>query len=142
VEDTNVNADHTERRRFLSLGGAGLAAGGLIGSGLISAEQAAAQAASDSLLRTVLDRGHLVVGTGSTNPPWHFEDAAGELQGLDIEMGKAIAFHLFDDDSKVEFVRQDPAARIPNVLTNKVDCVVQFMTVNGQRAQLLNFTRP
>jgi polar amino acid transport system substrate-binding protein len=137
-----VNADLTERRRFLALSGAGMAAGGLIGSGLISAKEAAAQAASDSLLRTVLERGHLIVGTGSTNPPWHFEDAAGELQGLDIEMGKAIAFHLFDDDSKVEFVRQDPAARIPNVLTNKVDCVVQFMTVNGQRAQLVNFSRP
>jgi polar amino acid transport system substrate-binding protein len=137
-----VNATPTERRKFLTLSGTGLAAGGLIGTGLIGAREAAAQAASDSLLRAVLDRGHLVVGTGSTNPPWHFEDEAGELQGLDIEMGKAIAFHLFDDDSKVEFIRQDPAARIPNVLTNKVDCVVQFMTVNGQRAQLVNFSRP
>jgi polar amino acid transport system substrate-binding protein len=137
-----MTADLTGRRNFMALSGAGLAAGGLVGGGLISAQEAAAQSASDSLLRTVLDRGHLVVGTGSTNPPWHFEDAAGDLQGLDIEMGKAIAFHLFDDDSKVEFVRQDPAARIPNVLTNKVDCVVQFMTVNGQRAQLVNFSRP
>lgn len=137
-----MNLEPTERRKFLALSGGGFAAGGLLGTGLISAKEAAAQAPSDSLLRTVLERGHLVVGTGSTNPPWHFEDEAGELQGLDIEMGKAIAFHLFDDDSKVEFVRQDPAARIPNVLTNKVDCVVQFMTVNGQRAQLVNFSRP
>ena len=93
--------------------------------------RAYAQAAGDSLLRTVLDRGHLIVGTGSTNAPWHFEDEQGELVGMDIAMARILAKGLFDDETKVEFVLQDPAARIPNITTGKVDITIQFMTVTA-----------
>ena len=90
----------------------------------------------------MLDRGKLLVGTGSTNAPWHFENEKGELVGMDIAMARILARGLFDDRNKVEFVRQDPAQRIPNINTGKVDIVIQFMTVNPQRAQLVNFSRP
>ena len=123
---------------------AAIGAGGLLaaGAGLLSPRAAYAQAASDSLLRTVLDRGNLIVGTGSTNAPWHFEDESGALVGMDIAMARILAKGLFDDETKVEFVLQDPAARIPNVISGKVDITIQFMTVTPQRAQLINFTRP
>ncbi len=122
----------------------GLAAAGIAaGAGVtLTAKQAAAQSASDSLLRKVLDRGHLIVGTGSTNAPWHFEDEDGALVGMDIAMAKILAKGLFDDETKVEYIRQDPAARIPNIVTGKVDIVAQFMTVTPGRAQLVAFTRP
>ncbi len=84
----------------------------------------------------------MLVGTGSTNAPWHFENEKGELVGMDIAMARILAQGLFEDPSKVEFVRQDPAQRIPNINTGKVDIVIQFMTVNPQRAQLVNFSRP
>ncbi|TIP33458.1 MAG: transporter substrate-binding domain-containing protein, partial [Mesorhizobium sp.] len=99
--------DTSGRRDFLKLGMAGLATAGALTA--ISAEKAAAQAASDSVLRTALDRGKLI---------------------------------LFDDPSKVEFVQQDPAQRIPNVTTNKVDITIQFMTMTAQRSQLVHFSRP
>jgi polar amino acid transport system substrate-binding protein len=105
-------------------------------------EQAYAQAASTSLLRTVLDRGKVIVGTGSTNAPWHFENDQGQLVGMDITMGKLLAKGLFDDESKVEFVDEAPDQRIPNLTTGKVDIVIQFMTITAGRAQLINFTRP
>jgi polar amino acid transport system substrate-binding protein len=108
----------------------------------LDVQKAAAQAAPDSLLRTVLDRGKLIVGTGSTNAPWHFENDAGELVGMDITMGRILAKGLFDDPTKVEFVMQDPSQRIPNVTTNKVDITIQFMTMSAQRSQLVNFSRP
>ncbi len=107
-----------------------------------NAEKAAAQAPRESLLRTVISRGKLIVGTGSTNAPWHFEDDKGQLTGMDIAMAKILAAGLFDDPTKVEFVRQDPAQRIPNINTGRVDIVIQFMTMNPQRAQLVNFSRP
>ncbi|RWL47776.1 transporter substrate-binding domain-containing protein [Mesorhizobium sp.] len=132
--------DTSGRRDFLKLGMAGLATAGALTA--ISAEKAAAQAASDSVLRTALDRGKLIVGTGSTNAPWHFENDAGELVGMDITMGRILAKGLFDDPSKVEFVQQDPAQRIPNVTTNKVDITIQFMTMTAQRSQLVHFSRP
>ena len=127
----------TDRRNMLTLGAAGLAA-----AAALDIRKATAQAASNSLLRTVLDRGKLIVGTGSTNAPWHFEDDKGQLTGMDIAMGRILAKGLFDDGTKVDFVRQDPAARIPNITTGKVDIVIQFMTISAQRAQLVNFSRP
>jgi polar amino acid transport system substrate-binding protein len=133
------------RRGILKGGGAGLAALGAAAAtagALVSAREAAAQSAEDSLLRTVLDRGKVIVGSGSTNAPWHFEDEGGNLVGMDITMARILAQGLFDDPDAVEFVQQDPAARIPNITTGKVDIVIQFMTVTAARAQLVNFTRP
>ena len=39
-------------------------------------------------------------------------------------------------------MRRDPAARVPNVTTGKVDIVIQFMTISSSRAQLVAFSRP
>jgi polar amino acid transport system substrate-binding protein len=127
-----------QRRSFLKFGA--VAAGAVAASTM--AQQAAAQAPAGSTLRTVLNRGKLIVGTGSTNAPWHFEDEKGQLTGMDITIAQILARGLFDDPTKVEFVRQEPAARIPNLVTGKIDCVVQFMTVSPARAQLVNFSRP
>ena len=129
------------RRGFLKIG-AVAAAGAAAAVATLSAEKAAAQATAGSTLRTVLDRGKLIVGTGSTNAPWHFEDEKGQLTGMDIAVARILAKGLFDDVNKVEFVRQEPAARIPNITTGKVDVVIQFMTVSPARAQLVNFSRP
>ncbi|MET0846360.1 MAG: transporter substrate-binding domain-containing protein [Pseudomonas sp.] len=111
---------------------------------LVAASAAAmgvAQAA-DSKLDSVLARGKLIVGTGSTNAPWHFQGADGKLQGFDIDIGRMIAKGLFNDPAKVEFVVQSSDARIPNLLTDKVDISCQFITVTASRAQQVAFTLP
>jgi polar amino acid transport system substrate-binding protein len=136
-----------DRRDILKLSGLGIAAGVMssIGAGIgnvLTPEQAYAQSQPASLLRTVLDRKKLIVGTGSTNAPWHFENEKGQLTGMDIAMARILAKGLFDDADKVEFVKQDPAARVPNITTGKVDIVIQFMTISPARAQLVAFTRP
>lgn len=133
-----------ERRNFLKFGSMGVALAGAtaLAASTLKPEQAYAQAASTSLLRTILERGKLIVGTGSTNAPWHFENDKGELVGMDITMGKILAKGLFDDETKVEFVDEAPDQRIPNITTGKVDIVIQFMTISSARAQLINFSRP
>jgi polar amino acid transport system substrate-binding protein len=136
-----MNQDN-ERRNFLKFGSVALAGAAALAATPLKPEQAYAQAASTSLLRTVLDRGKVIVGTGSTNAPWHFENDQGQLVGMDITMGKLLAKGLFDDESKVEFVDEAPDQRIPNLTTGKVDIVIQFMTITAGRAQLINFTRP
>jgi len=93
------------------------------------------QAADASKLDSVLKRGHLIVGTGSTNAPWHFQGADGKLQGFDIDIGAMIAKGLFNDPTKVEYVVQSSDARIPNLLTDKVDISCQFITVTASRAR-------
>jgi polar amino acid transport system substrate-binding protein len=95
-----------------------------------------------SKLDEVLKRGQLIMGTGSTNAPWHFKSADDKLQGFDIDMGRIVAKALFGDPDKIQFVNQSSDARIPNITTNKVDITCQFMTVTGTRAQQIAFTIP
>ena len=91
---TSGSSEHTNRRRFLK-GGAALSGAAVVTGGL-AAPVVRAQDAGQSRLQQVLDRGKLVVGTGSTNPPWHYEDADGQLIGFDIEMAKLLARGLFE----------------------------------------------
>jgi polar amino acid transport system substrate-binding protein len=102
----------------------------------------AAMAQEKSLLDDILARGKLIVGTGSTNAPWHFKDENGNLVGFDIDIARMIANGLFKDPNKVEFVEQSSDARIPNVTTGKVDITCQFMTVTAERAQQVAVTIP
>jgi polar amino acid transport system substrate-binding protein len=139
-----TNADRRDWMR-LGLAGVGGAVVALAGTKLFGGSGGggeSAPVAEKSRLRTVLERGKLIVGTGSTNAPWHFEDEKGQLTGMDIAMGRILAKGLFDDENKIEFVIQDSAARIPNIASGKVDITIQFMTVTAQRAQLAAFTRP
>ncbi len=101
-----------------------------------------ANAETKSKLDEVLDRGTLIVGTGSTNAPWHFKDKSDTLTGFDVDIAKMIAKALFDDPEKVKFVNQSGDSRIPNLTTNKVDITCQFMTVTGGRAQQVEFSIP
>ncbi|MCL6707091.1 transporter substrate-binding domain-containing protein [Pseudomonas sp. R2.Fl] len=101
-----------------------------------------ALAQQGSKLDEVLARGHLVLGTGSTNAPWHFKSADDKLQGFDVDMGRIVAKALFGDPDKIEYVNQSSDARIPNITTDKVDLTCQFMTVTGERAQQIAFTIP
>ncbi len=119
------------------------AAAGTAAAGSTTLGNAApAQVAGGGKLEEVLKRGKLLVGTGSTNPPWHFEDEAGNLVGMDIEIAKIFSRGLFDKEDAMEFVKQKPDARIPNLQTDKVDVVIQFMTVTPLRAQNVEFTIP
>ena len=129
-------------RRGLLRTGAALSAAAAASAGLVMPASALAQSSGDSLLNRVLDRGTVLIGTGSTNPPWHFEDENGELVGMDIEMGRILAQALFEDRNKVEFVVQAADARIPNLASDKVDITIQFMSVTRDRAQLVAFTIP
>ncbi len=100
-----------DRREVLKLSGLGLAAGVISSVGsVLSPEQAYAQAQPTSLLRTVLDRKKLIVGTGSTNAPWHFEDEKGQLVGMDIAMAHILSQGLFDDPGKIEANVTRPAS--------------------------------
>ena len=93
-------------------------------------------------LEDILARGKLIVGTGVGNPPWHFRDEKGDMAGFDVDVAKIVAKGLFGDDTKIEYVNQASDARIPNIVTDKVDITCQFMTVTAERAQQVNFTIP
>jgi polar amino acid transport system substrate-binding protein len=109
-------------------------------SGQAPAITAGAQAGGK--LAQVLARGKLIVGTDSATPPFCFKDEAGNWTGFDIDFAKELATGLFDKPDAIEFVDEKPSSRIPNLQADKVDFVIQAMTITMQRAQLVNFTTP
>lgn len=141
---TPTTEDETNTsRRSLFVGALGAAAvAGAAGAVLAPKAAEAKLDSSKSKLQEVLARGVLRVGTGSTNPPWHFEDDSGKLVGMDIDMARLISKSLFDDPNKIEFVIQGSDARIPSLVTDKVDVICQWMTVTAGRAQQVEFTIP
>jgi polar amino acid transport system substrate-binding protein len=140
------------RRDLIRASGGAAAAGGTVrmlaaaGVGTVAAAflatQAGAQQQGQSRLYEVINRKTLLVGTGNGNPPWHFQNEKGEMAGFDIAMGRLIAKALFNDPSKAQFQIQSSASRIPSLLTDKVDLVFQFMTINALRAQQVEFSTP
>jgi polar amino acid transport system substrate-binding protein len=140
-------------RRSLFRGGAALSGAALASVGVPAARALAVDSVDDSRLKTVLDRGRVIVGTGATNPPWHYEDENGMPVGMDIDMAKLLAAGLFGIERAdvlntekprdyIEFVIQEANQRIPNLLTDKIDVNFQFMTVTAQRATQCEFTIP
>jgi len=93
-------------------------------------------------LAQVLARGKLIVGTDSATPPFCFKDEAGNWTGFDIDFAKELATGLFEKPDAIEFVDEKPSSRIPNLQADKVDFVIQAMTITMPRAQLVNFTTP
>jgi len=111
-------------------------------SGQAPAVAAGAQPTGGSKLAQVLARGKLIVGTDSATPPFCFKDEAENWTGFDIDFAKELATGLFDKPDAIEFVDEKPSSRIPNLQADKVDFVIQAMTITMQRAQLVNFTTP
>ncbi len=141
------------RRRLLTESAGAAAAGGLAGwavaagagavaTAFLATNAAAQQAQGNSKLYQVINRKMLLVGTGNGNPPWHFQDEKGEFAGFDISMGRILAAALFNDPTKVQFQIQAADARIPSLLTDKVDIVFQFMTISAIRSQQVEFSIP
>jgi polar amino acid transport system substrate-binding protein len=147
----NAGRTFTNRRGLLR-GGAALSGAAVVAAGL-SPHAALAQEAGQSRLQQIIERGRLIVGTGATNPPWHYEDADGQLVGFDIDMAKLLArplFGLTDEQladraewsQRLELVVEASDARIPNLVSDKIDIVCQFMTVTPERALEVEFTIP
>jgi polar amino acid transport system substrate-binding protein len=130
-----------ERRDFL---GAALGGAGVAGLALANSSNAAAQAqgAVKSKLDEVLARGKVIVGVTSEAPPFGFIDDKGELVGFDIDVAKLVAKAIFNDETKIELIKQGFAARWPNVQNGSIDFGIMVTTVYADRALRVGFTRP
>ena len=133
-----------QRRQLLGAGALGVA-GAAAGAALAQAQTppaAGAPGASGNKLQEILARGRLIVGTGTDIPPFYFRNEQGELVGMEIDLARLLANGLFNDPSKVEFVAQTSDARIPNLLSDRVDVTIQNLTITAGRAQQVEFSIP
>jgi general L-amino acid transport system substrate-binding protein len=90
--------------------------------------------ASAQVLDAVKQRGTLNCGTDNTAPGFGYLDTkTGKMQGMDVDMCRAMAAAVLGDASKVNFVVVTDKSRFTAVQTNQVDVVFAHTTVNPAR---------
>jgi peptide/nickel transport system substrate-binding protein len=97
------------------------------------------EAAPEDLLDEVLAAGKLVVSTDPNYAPQSFLDAAGELDGFDINTAKEVAKRL---GVEIEFVTPDWDMITGGNWGGRWDISIGSMTATEQRAEVLWFTDP
>jgi len=87
-------------------------------------------------------KGKLVAGVKCDNPPYGFIDAQGKTVGIEIDYFKRMAQYAFGDANAVELVCNSTAARIPSLLSNRVDILAGTLGVTIDRAKVIDFSDP
>ncbi len=105
----------------------------LAAAAVCTAAAANAQAAA-SVLDTVKQRGVLNCGTDNSAPGFgYLNTKTGEMEGLDVDMCRAVAAAVLGDARKVKFVVVTDKSRFNAVQTNQVDVVFAHTTVKPGR---------
>jgi len=90
--------------------------------------------AATSVLDTVKQRGVLNCGTDNSAPGFgYLNTKTGEMEGLDVDMCRAVAAAVLGDAKKVKFVNVTDKSRFNAVQTNQVDVVFAHTTVKPAR---------
>lgn len=90
-------------------------------------------------IQRVKERGKLIVGIHGDFPPFGYVTTRGEQEGYDSELARRFAEEL---GVQVEFVTVDNAARIPALLTGRVDMLFSALTILPERAKAVQFSLP
>ena len=89
--------------------------------------------------RRVLAGVQLIAGVSGDNPPFGFVDTSGTQQGYDADIQRAFAKSL---GLEVQFAQLSLAARIPSLLSQKVDILIAGLGMTEERAKSVQYTVP
>jgi ABC-type amino acid transport substrate-binding protein len=123
------------RRQLLALSVPALAAASIIGP----SKAEAATAPGGSRLDAILKSGTLRVGTFLQYKPYTFKNTAGEADGWDTDVAKALAS---DMGVKPEFVDNSWDGIIPALQADKFDVIIAAMSNTKKRSLVVNFAHP
>jgi len=110
-------------------------AAALIGLCSLGALPALAQTCTPKVAASNLIKpGTLMLSVNPTLPPQQFLDEKGELQGLNVEMGKDIAKRMC---LTVEFIRMDFPAMVPALRDGRFDGIDTGMFLTEERTKIM-----
>ncbi|MGN0674713.1 MAG: amino acid ABC transporter substrate-binding protein [Oscillospiraceae bacterium] len=98
-----------------------------------------AASAEDNSLQNVLDSGKLILGLDATFKPMGFTDEQDNIVGFDIDLAEEVCKRM-----GVELVKQpvDWDTKEQDLNAGKIDCIWNGMSVNAERAEIMNLSEP
>ena len=88
-------------------------------------------------LTTIANAKTIRIGTEGAYPPWNNLNAAGELEGAEIDFGNEACKRMGVD---CEWITQDWDGIIPALLNGKYDIIIAGMSITEERKEKVNFT--
>ncbi len=80
------------------------------------------------------------VGAETTFPPFEFQDESSkEYAGFDMDLAKALGKQM---GVEVQIVSMNFDGLIPALQSGNIDMIVSAMTINSERAEKVNFSKP
>ncbi|GIE31465.1 ABC transporter substrate-binding protein [Actinoplanes italicus] len=105
------------------------------------AQPAAGKMPAGSHMKTILDRGRLILGTNQGTLLFSSRDPfTGRIEGFDVDMGREIARAIFGDPNRLEIRVIPNAQRMDRVEDGTVDLVISTMTTNCARWERVDFS--
>ena len=103
-------------------------------------EAAAEKFDASTTLGKIQENGEITIGVKFDVPPFGVKNPqSGEVEGFDIEMGKAVAAKL---GVKPKFIEAISDNRIPFLEDGTADLILSTMTINEERVGQINFSDP
>ena len=92
-----------------------------------------------TLLASCAKRDSIIIGTDATYPPFEFKAENGELAGVDVEMGRALAAYL---GKPVEFRDIAFGGIITALKTGSIDIIISSISATEDRRKSIDFSDP
>ena len=83
------------------------------------------------------DWSKIKIGTEGAYPPWNGTNAAGELEGADIDLAADLCARM---NAECEFVVQDWDGMIPSLEIGKYDAIMAGMSITEERMVKIDFS--
>src|SRR5918998_235647 len=85
-------------------------------------------------------KGEITIGVKFDVPPFGFKNTgSGDVEGFDVDLGKAIAEKLGVEPKFIEAISDN---RIPFLEKGTADVILSTMTINAERVGQINFSDP
>ena len=82
--------------------------------------------------------GSIKIGTEGAYPPWNSKDAAGNLNGVEVDLANALCEIMKHNCTIVE---QDWDGMIPALTSKKFDAIMAGMSITSERLKTINFSQ-
>ena len=94
-------------------------------------------------IQAIKDRGVLKVGVKVDVPKYGYKNPqTGQVEGLEIDISKAVAKKILGDENKVEFQGVTAKTRGPLLDNGEIDMVAATFTITDERKKSYNFSDP